>query len=74
MSTVEEKNSRVMEVLLSAISPLQLLWGKILGQGAVGPLQRLCLTDLVDRRTDRRHDRRDHEISDQKVHHKQRDP
>ncbi|MFG0256804.1 MAG: ABC transporter permease [Phycisphaerales bacterium JB043] len=38
MSTVEEKNSRVMEVLLSAISPLELLWGKVLGQGAVGLL------------------------------------
>lgn len=35
-STVEEKSSRVMEVLLSAISPLQLLVGKILGQGLVG--------------------------------------
>jgi ABC-type Na+ efflux pump permease subunit len=31
-STVEEKSSRVMEVLLSALSPLELLAGKILGQ------------------------------------------
>ena len=38
MSTIEEKSSRVMEVLLSAISPLQLLTGKILGQGVVGLL------------------------------------
>ena len=36
MSTIEEKSSRVMEVLLSATSPLQLLTGKILGQGLVG--------------------------------------
>jgi len=36
MGTLEEKGSRVMEVLLSAVSPLQLLIGKLLGQGAVG--------------------------------------
>lgn len=36
MSTIEEKSSRVMEVLLSAVSPLQLMTGKILGQGMVG--------------------------------------
>jgi len=35
-STVEEKSSRVMEVLLSAISPMQLMIGKLLGQGLVG--------------------------------------
>jgi hypothetical protein len=33
---VEEKSSRVMEVLLSAVSPLQLMFGKIMGQMAVG--------------------------------------
>lgn len=33
---VEEKSSRVVEVLLSAVSPLQLMTGKILGQLAVG--------------------------------------
>ena len=38
MSTIEEKSTRVMEVLLSAISPTQLLIGKIIGQGAVGLL------------------------------------
>jgi ABC-2 type transport system permease protein len=37
-STVEEKSSRVMEVLLSAVSPMQLMTGKILGQMAVGLL------------------------------------
>lgn len=36
MSTVEEKASRIMEVLLSAISPMQLMTGKVLGQGMVG--------------------------------------
>ncbi len=38
MSTIEEKSSRVMEVLLSAVSPLQLMLGKIIGKGAVGLL------------------------------------
>lgn len=36
MGTIEEKGSRVMEVLLSAVSPTQLLIGKLIGQGAVG--------------------------------------
>ena len=35
-STIEEKSSRVMEVLLSAVSPMQLLAGKIAGQACVG--------------------------------------
>ena len=34
-STVEEKSNRVMEVLLSALSPMELLAGKIIGQLAV---------------------------------------
>ncbi|MBX3364170.1 MAG: ABC transporter permease [Phycisphaeraceae bacterium] len=34
-TVIEEKSSRVMEVLLSAVSPLQLMTGKILGQMAV---------------------------------------
>jgi ABC-2 type transport system permease protein len=34
-STVEEKSSRVVEVLLSAVSPIELMAGKILGQMAV---------------------------------------
>ena len=37
-STIEEKSSRVMEVLLSATSPLELMVGKIIGKGAVGLL------------------------------------
>ena len=35
-STIEEKSSRVVEVLLAAVSPMQLMGGKILGQLAVG--------------------------------------
>lgn len=35
-STVEEKANRVMEVLLSAVSPRQIMVGKILGQMCVG--------------------------------------
>jgi len=60
-STIEEKSSKVIEVLLSATSPLELLAGKILGQslvslvmlgmygiaGLVG-LTMLAVTDLVD--------------------------
>ncbi|MEI6670031.1 MAG: ABC transporter permease [Acidobacteriota bacterium] len=37
-TTVEEKMSRVVEVLLSAVSPMELMAGKILGQLAVGLL------------------------------------
>jgi ABC-type Na+ efflux pump permease subunit len=36
--TIEEKSSRVVEVLLSAVSPLELMAGKILGQMAVSML------------------------------------
>lgn len=35
-TTIEEKSSRVMEVILSAVSPLQLMLGKITGQLCVG--------------------------------------
>lgn len=37
-TTVEEKSSRVVEVLLSAVSPMELMTGKILGQMGVGLL------------------------------------
>jgi len=33
-SVIEEKNSRIMEVLLSSISPFQLMLGKVMGLGA----------------------------------------
>ena len=36
--TVEEKSNRVVEVLLSAVSPIELMAGKILGQMAVSML------------------------------------
>jgi ABC-2 type transport system permease protein len=35
-STVEEKSSRVVEVLLAAVSPVELMWGKLIGQLGVG--------------------------------------
>ena len=37
-TTIEEKSSRVVEVLLSAVSPMQLMSGKIIGQMVVGLL------------------------------------
>jgi len=39
MSVVEEKSSRVMEVILNAATPFQLLTGKVLGVGAVALTQ-----------------------------------
>lgn len=39
MGVVEEKSSRVVELLLSTIRPLHLLWGKVIGIGTVGLLQ-----------------------------------
>jgi ABC-2 type transport system permease protein len=38
-SVLEEKNSRVMEVLLATVTPRELMAGKILGVGAVGLTQ-----------------------------------
>ncbi len=38
-SVIEEKSSRVVEVLLGAVTPMQLMAGKILGVGAVGLTQ-----------------------------------
>ena len=38
-SVIEEKTSRVMEVLLGSVSPMQLMAGKIIGVGAVGLTQ-----------------------------------
>ena len=37
-STVEEKSSRVIEIILSAVSPIELMAGKLLGQMAVSLL------------------------------------
>ena len=38
-SVIEEKSSRVVEVLASSLSPTKLLWGKLLGVGAAGLTQ-----------------------------------
>jgi len=35
-SVIEEKSNRVIEVLLSAVSPLEMMAGKVLGQSAIG--------------------------------------
>lgn len=43
---VEEKSSRVVELLLATIKPWQLLSGKILGLGAVGLLQLVILSGI----------------------------
>jgi ABC-2 type transport system permease protein len=39
MSVAEEKGSRVMELMLNAATPLQMLTGKVVGTGAAGLLQ-----------------------------------
>jgi ABC-2 type transport system permease protein len=38
-SVIEEKTSRIMEVLMSSLRPFQMLLGKVLGVGATGLLQ-----------------------------------
>lgn len=43
VSVVEEKNSRVMELMLTAASPSQLLAGKVVGVGAAGLTQYLAI-------------------------------
>lgn len=40
-SIIEEKTSRIIEVLLSATTPFQIMAGKIIGQGSVGLTQYL---------------------------------
>ncbi|MDX2163144.1 MAG: ABC transporter permease [bacterium] len=36
---VEEKNSRIMEILVTTVTPFQLMFGKIIGLGALGLVQ-----------------------------------
>lgn len=36
---VEEKENRLVEILMTSITPVQMLWGKILGLGGLGLLQ-----------------------------------
>jgi len=45
-AVLEEKTSRIMEVLMSALTPAELLSGKILGVGAVGITQILIWTTM----------------------------
>jgi len=45
-SVIEEKNSRVVEVILSSISPFQLMAGKILGLSAIS-LATVCIWGLA---------------------------
>jgi ABC-2 type transport system permease protein len=45
-TTIEEKSNKVMEVVLSAVSPMQLLCGKILGYAAVSALMLLMYGGL----------------------------
>ncbi|MFO0832691.1 MAG: ABC transporter permease [Phycisphaerales bacterium] len=45
-STIEEKSNRIMEVLLSATSPMELMMGKVLGKGAVGLLILIVYTGV----------------------------
>ena len=45
-SIQEEKNTRVMEVILSAVTPKELMAGKILGVGAVG-LTQIAIWGLI---------------------------
>jgi ABC-2 type transport system permease protein len=42
MSVAEEKSSRVMEIVISAASPFQLLGGKVIGVGGLGIVQLLA--------------------------------
>lgn len=46
-STIEEKSNKVMEVLLSAVSPMQLLLGKILGYSLVSLVMLLSYGGLA---------------------------
>ncbi|GGU80865.1 ABC transporter permease [Lentzea flava] len=43
---VEEKSSRVVEILLATVRPWQLLLGKVIGLGAVGLLQLLVISTI----------------------------
>ncbi|MCA9285474.1 MAG: ABC transporter permease [Phycisphaerales bacterium] len=45
-TTIEEKSNKVMEVLLSAVSPLELMAGKLLGQSMVSAVMLLAYGGL----------------------------
>lgn len=46
-TTIEEKSNKVMEVLLSAVSPTQLMAGKIFGQAAVAALMLVMFGGII---------------------------
>jgi len=46
-SVMEEKTSRISEVMISSVKPMQLMFGKIIGVGAVGLTQFLIQIILV---------------------------
>jgi ABC-type Na+ efflux pump permease subunit len=46
-STIEEKSNKVVEVLLSAVSPMQLMTGKIMGQALVGSVLLIMYAGLA---------------------------
>jgi ABC-2 type transport system permease protein len=46
-STIEEKSNKVVEVLLSAVSPMQLMTGKIIGQALVGSVLLIMYAGLA---------------------------
>lgn len=45
-ATIEEKSNKVMEVLLSAVSPMQLMTGKILGMAGVSAMMLIIYAGL----------------------------
>lgn len=47
MSVAEEKSSRVMELMLNATTPLQMLTGKVMGNGAAGLTQYVVIMAAV---------------------------
>ena len=46
----EEKGSRIMEILVNAATPFQLMAGKIIGIGAAGLTQMACFVAGGDQR------------------------
>jgi ABC-2 type transport system permease protein len=46
-STIEEKENRVIEIMLSSIRPDELLWGKILGLGGAAMVQVVVYLGLI---------------------------
>ncbi len=46
-TTIEEKSNKVIEVLLSAVSPMQLMTGKILGQALVSVIMLMMYAGLA---------------------------